>query len=380
MKKGRHSVVGYGVITGPHYYDDSRPDYRNIRSVRWQGRGNWEVNRTLALKAVTNISSQTELVDDLRRIVGISLDQEEDVSLPPVTRKPFSTEDAVVDLFMTKEEMDELIRTWRAKKNLILQGPPGVGKSFIAQRLAYALMGFEDEGRVRRVQFHQSYSYEDFVQGYRPMEGGFGRKNGIFFDFVQTAIRDDANNYVFVIDEINRGNLSKILGELMVLIEPDKRDPKWAVPLTYSKRAAEQFYIPRNVYLLGMMNTADRSLSLVDYALRRRFAFHSLKSQISSPMYMDYLGSNGVPENIAHAIIARIDDLNKFISDKEKSTLGPGFCIGHSFFMPTDSAGSWDEAWYRRIVSTELLPLLEEYWFENDDLLTEWRTKLLASI
>ena len=380
VKKGRHSIVGYGIIVGPYYYDASLPDYRNKRSVRWQGRGNWNLDRTLALKAVTNITMQTEFVEKIKQQIGIAASTEESEQIPAAERKPFTIDDALIDLFLRKEEVEELVRTWRSKKNLILQGPPGVGKTFVAQRLAYALMGFEDESRVRRVQFHQSYSYEDFIQGYRPMEGGFERKDGLFFEFVQRAIRDDANNYVFIIDEINRGNLSKIFGELMVLIEPDKRDPKWAVPLTYAKKADEQFYVPKNLYILGMMNTADRSLSLVDYALRRRFAFFNLKSQLGSQLYKDYLASNGVPDNVSNAIISRVVELNQFISDREKSTLGHGFCIGHSFFMPIDDSGSWDESWYRRIVETELMPLLEEYWFENDDLIVEWRGRLLAAI
>jgi len=166
----------------------------------------------------------------------------------------------------------------------------------------------------------------------------------------------------------------------MVLIEPDKRDPKWAVPLTYAKSANEQLYIPNNVFLLGMMNTADRSLSMVDYALRRRFAFHSLKSQITAPVYKEYLTSHGVADNLAGAIIDRIGSLNEFISNKSGSGLGPGFCIGHSFFLPSGESDTWDHDWYRRVVETEIIPLLSEYWFDDDDRVTEWRDRLLAAI
>jgi len=380
IKKGRHAIVGYGIVTGPYQYDESLTNYRNIRSVRWQGRGEWVTDRTLALKTVTNITMQADFLDKIKQQIGMTAPGSEIERLPPSERKPFTVDDAMPDLFLPKEEVEELVRTWRAKKNLILQGPPGVGKTFIAQRLAYVLMGFEDESRVRRVQFHQSYSYEDFIQGYRPMERGFERKNGLFYDFCKQAILDDSNNYVFIIDEINRGNLSKIFGELMVLIEPDKRESKWAVPLTYAKAASEQFYIPGNVYLLGMMNTADRSLSLVDYALRRRFAFYDLKSQVAKPLYQEFLISQGVPKDIAQAIGDRIGSLNQFISAKSDSNLGPGFCIGHSFFVPSASSETCDQSWYHRVVETEIVPLLSEYWFDDDDRVAEWRTRLLAAI
>jgi hypothetical protein len=380
VKKGRNSVVGYGVITGPYKHDPTRPSYRNIRSTRWQGRGDWKTDRTLALKTVTNITPQVELVDHLEQLVGVGKKTDEIEPLPPSERKPFSIEETLADLFLGKDDFEEIVRIWRSKKNLILQGPPGVGKTYIAQRLAYALMGFEDESRVRRIQFHQSYSYEDFIQGYRPAGNFFKRKDGIFYEFCRRAIRDDSNNYVFIIDEINRGNLSKIFGELMVLIEPDKRDPKWAVPLTYSEKSDEQFYIPGNVYLLGMMNTADRSLSMVDYALRRRFAFYNLNSQIENPVYIDYLTAHGVPDNIVKAIASRIGALNQFISNKSESNLGAGFCIGHSFFMPTDDSVALGQSWYRRIVDTEIIPLLSEYWFDDDERVDQWRGRLLAAI
>ncbi|MGO7822813.1 AAA family ATPase [Rhizobium ruizarguesonis] len=183
---------------------------------------------------------------------------------------PYTLEDALEVLFLEAPQAQDILRLWAAKKNIILQGPPGVGKSFAAQKLAFALMGAEDRSRFGLVQFHQSYSYEDFVEGYRPTATGFDLRAGKFVEFCRRAEADPKKIYVFVIDEINRGNLSKILGELMLLIEHDKRDPKWAMPLSSGK---VPFYVPANVHILGLMNTADRSLAVVDYALRRRFAF-----------------------------------------------------------------------------------------------------------
>ena len=195
------------------------------------------------------------------------------------------------ELFLSREEAENILLLWRAKNNIILQGPPGVGKSFAAHKFAFALIGFKDREKVGFVQFHQSYSYEDFVEGFRPTEKGFELKPGKFVEFCRRAEAYPNNRYVFIIDEINRGNLSKILGELMLLIEPDKRDPKWAMPLA-SGRAP--FHVPTNVYIMGLMNTADRSLAVVDYALRRRFAFVALMPKIDSPRFSEHLEMLGI--------------------------------------------------------------------------------------
>jgi 5-methylcytosine-specific restriction protein B len=238
-----------------------------------------------------------------------------------------------------------------------------VGKTFISKRIAYALCGEKDEERVRMVQFHQSYAYEDFIQGYRPTsEGGFVLRDGLFLNFCNVARNNQDQPHVFLIDEINRGNLSKVFGELMLLIEPDKHGPEWALPLAYHREGDAGFYVPKNVHLLGMMNTADRSLAVVDYALRRRFVFVDLEPEFESPRFHDHLTSRGVTSALAEKIITRLTNLNKDIAS-DTTNLGPGFRIGHSFFCP--SQGASDEAWYQSVIETEVWPLLREYYFDN---------------
>jgi 5-methylcytosine-specific restriction endonuclease McrBC GTP-binding regulatory subunit McrB len=240
---------------------------------------------------------------------------------------------------------------------LILQGAPGVGKSFVARRLAYALMRFKDPTRVRTVQFHQSYSYEDFVQGYRPTGQGFALRDGVFLNFCNKALRDSSQTYVFIVDEINRGNLSKILGELMLLIEADKRSPEWAVKLAYAESADERFYVPPNVFILGMMNTADRSLAVVDYALRRRFVFVTLKPAFDQEAFKIPLSAANTSAGLVRRIIEKMTSLNEAIA-ADVVNLGPGFCIGHSFFTPQQGAESSNDQWYESVVEAEIVPLI----------------------
>ena len=251
----------------------------------------------------------------------------------------------------------------KSGKNLILQGPPGTGKTFIARRIAWCLIGREDSDPIEMVQFHQSYAYEDFVEGFRPTKGGgFDLKPGVFRRFCERARANPAIPHVFIIDEINRGNLSRIFGELLMLIEADKRSEDYAVTLPYSDT---RFHVPANVHLLGMMNTADRSLALVDYALRRRFAFETLEPAYGTKYGRDafekHLASKGADPSLGRRICDRIGKLNeKIANDKE---LGRGFRIGHSYFVPGDG-GVPSEDWYRHVVDTQIAPLLREYWFD----------------
>lgn len=272
----------------------------------------------------------------------------------------YTLNEAMDGLFMPEIQFQGIVETLRNKLNVILQGAPGVGKSFCAKRVAYALMGEKDDARVSLIQFHQSYGYEDFIQGWRPnANGGFELRNGHFYRFCEMARADQNRPYVLIIDEINRGNLSRIFGELMVLLEPDKRGLEMA--LTYTPD--DSFFVPKNLHVIGLMNTADRSLAVVDYALRRRFAFATLEPRFDSEKFSQALQEKGITKAFIEKIRSRMCALNAQIAG-DSTQLGPGFQIGHSFFVPTRDIPD-ETAWFENVVRWEILPLLEEYWIDD---------------
>ena len=289
--------------------------------------------------------------------------------LPPEPTPPldepraYTRADLLKGLFIDEAKVDAMLRTLASKRNLILQGPPGVGKTFVARSLAYCHMGDKDKGRVGFVQFHQSCSYEDFVEGIRPDgKGGFHVQDGVFKRFCLQAAKSPQLEHVFIIDEINRGNLSKILGELMMLIEHDKRGEDHAVTLTYSQ---DKFHVPANVRLIGMMNTADRSLALVDYALRRRFNFVEITPGFASPKFTVHLTERNVHPDRSKVIVTAMTKLNETIADPKKSPeLGEGFRVGHSYFCGGPKVAD-QQRWLNDIIDLEIGPLLKEYWFDN---------------
>ena len=269
-KKGRSTVIGRGVVMSDYEFDDSRDDNKNVRKVNWTHKGEWPHPGQAAMKTLTDITSYTDYVEKLNGL--FESDEVDDVEAEEVSYPSYSKEKFLDEVFMDEASYNTLVGLVLNKKNVILQGAPGVGKTFAAKRLAYSIMEVKDPHRVMMVQFHQSYSYEDFIMGFRPSEKGFELKRGAFYNFCKDAEIDSENEYFFIIDEINRGNLSKIFGELFMLIESDKRGVE--LQLLYSD---EKFSVPDNVYIIGMMNTADRSLAMLDYALRRRFAFYEMK-------------------------------------------------------------------------------------------------------
>ena len=324
---------------------------------------------------INNQGSLFKLTEQEYEIIR-SLIDETNITVP-IKLETYDKSKAMKGLFLAESLFDEILAALKEKKNVVLQGAPGVGKTYIARRLAYALIGSNDPQRIEVIQFHQSYSYEDFIQGFRPTpKGHFDLKYGIFHQFCRRAQRDEGQPYVFIIDEINRGNLSKIFGELMMLIESDKRGEEHAIPLTYSQDADEKFYIPENLHLIGMMNTADRSLAMVDYALRRRFRFITLRPEFSSEAFRAFLIESGAEKELVNKIIARMNALNEVIAADTKN-LGPGYQIGHSYFCPRNGIKP-DDDWYRRVIESEIVPLIQEYWFDNEQKVKEQRSVLLA--
>lgn len=276
----------------------------------------------------------------------------------------------LAEAYLNKEQTTTMLSVLRNKKNVILKGAPGVGKTFIADRLAYAMMEEKDASRVQMIQFHQSYSYEDFIEGFRPKADGegFELKQGPFVKFARKAMRDPERDYFFIIDEINRGNLSKIFGELLMLIEADKRGKQ--INLLYSN---EKFAVPENLYVIGMMNTADRSLALLDYALRRRFSFIEIEPVFDHPLFRENIQRLDHPDSTLR-VIEKVQELNQVI-EKE---LGKGFRIGHSYFVWQATETVARER-VKEVVEFEIIPQLFEYWFDNEEKAEQWAQELRSS-
>lgn len=283
---------------------------------------------------------------------------------PEASNDSYTSEDFLKDVYMTSADYAKIQAVLRNKKNIILQGAPGVGKTFAAKRLAWSMMGEIDESRVEFVQFHQNYSYEDFVMGYKPVEDGFELRYGIFYRFCQRAANQPDKDFFFIIDEINRGNMSKIFGELLMLIERDYRGTK--ATLAYN---GLPFSVPKNLYIIGMMNTADRSLAMIDYALRRRFSFFDMEPGFDSEGFRRYQAS--LNNETLNELVERVKDLNKEIA-ADKS-LGKGFCIGHSYFCGQTEC---TDEWLDSIVNYDILPMLSEYWFDDTSKLQRWENIL----
>ncbi|MEX1121329.1 MAG: AAA family ATPase [Balneolales bacterium] len=277
------------------------------------------------------------------------------------TIKPYHYEDDPDKPFIPYSEFQKITKRLERKKNIILQGPPGTGKIFLARKLAYQILGRVDDSCIEMVQFHQSFSYEDFIQGLRPSRQGFALKNGVFYNFCQKAHAHPKRKFFFIIDEINRGNLSKIFGELLMLIEHDKREEKHALKLTYSEDDLDTFFVPDNLHIIGTMNTADRSLAIVDYALRRRFSFVNLEPYFGK-YFKSLLADQGISSSLATHICQGIQSLNKKIT--EDNNLGAGFQIGHSYFC-SFANGQDEENWFNDVMDFEIKPLLEEIWFDD---------------
>lgn len=290
--------------------------------------------------------------------------EENPAPVPADTLPKYSREKFLDQVYMTGDKYERLASVLRRKKNIILQGAPGVGKTYAAKRLAYAMMGEKDDDRIAFVQFHQNYSYEDFMMGYKPVDDGFELKYGVFYGFCKKAANHPDKDYYFIIDEINRGNMSKIFGELLMLIECGYRGT--SATLAYNGLS---FSVPKRLHIIGLMNTADRSLAMIDYALRRRFSFFDMEPGFTSEGFIKYQKS--LANDTFDALIEKIKQLNEEIS--ADTSLGKGFCIGHSYFC---NISECTDEWLKDIVDFDILPMLSEYWFDDKPTYQRWENIL----
>lgn len=373
-KSGTRTVRGIGKVTEGYRYTRTPlvAGFNHELCVEWQNTNAY----TAPSEIFARMQALQEIKGDKFKEVSVTYPalqpEHQEPHLPSLpAAEPYTKADFLNEVFVDETLYDRMTASLEYKSNIILQGAPGVGKTFLAQRLAYACMGCKDTTRVQLVQFHHSYSYEEFMEGYRPnATGGFTLQRGTFYDFCQKAKKDTANTYFYIIDEINRGNLNKIFGETFLLLEKDKRGLE--AQLLYSK---EMFCVPPNVFIIGMMNTADRSIALMDHALRRRFAFIDIPPAFSHPSFRRHI--QAAPAAALPALLTVINSLNAEIACD--ISLGKGYRIGHSYFCPASIAELTD-ARLRDITEFELIPLLEEYWCEEAQKVSEWAEKLRAAV
>lgn len=324
----------------------------------------------------TGITPQPDSTDQDVQGDDDDLEPEDEVTAPPI--EPYSVDDILADgCFIKRVQLEKLLERLRTKKNMILQGPPGTGKTWLAKRLAFALIGQRNDSKVRAVQFHPNLSYEDFVRGWRPSgDGKLSLVDGPFMEMIKAASKEPTVRHVVVIEEINRGNPAQIFGEMLTLLEADKRTPTEALELCYRRSDGERVFIPDNLYVIGTMNIADRSLALVDLALRRRFAFIDLEPKLGKTWHDWVHGQCGIDSEILSEIEKRILALNEEIT--ADTTLGRQFRIGHSYVTPPFGIPITDaREWFKQVVETEIGPLLDEYWFDALDKARKARQRLI---
>ena len=367
-KAGRKKILGVGRVTSSYIWDGSLDSFKSRRKVDWLRTDETEFPGTgTTVKTLTEITSYPSFINLVNDYLGLEEASENEESDELAASETYNLQSIVEDgCFLAEDALKAILARLKLKKNIILQGPPGTGKTWLAKRLAYALVGQKSPDRVRVVQFHANIAYEDFIRGYRPSgEGRLTLVDGPFMEAIEDA-RNSSQPLVVVIEEVNRGNPAQIFGEMLTLLEADKRHVREGIELTYKRRVGERVYIPPNLYVIGTMNIADRSLALVDLALRRRFAFLELAPALNGAWRSWLEDRCGFSADLITQIESKITTLNEQISSDQR--LGQQFRVGHSYVTPPEGADINDPAqWFKQVIFTEIAPLLFEYWFDDTD-------------
>ena len=327
-KKGTKTLLGYGKVISDYYFDEERATYKHYRKVKWLKKGVWDTNNNLPTKTLTDVTTYNSDIEGIKYAQYLL---------------------NIMNGNTQAQENNLIIKLLKYKPQIILQGPPGTGKTREAKRIAKALLGLgendslEGNEQFKLIQFHPSYSYEDFVRGIIAETVDekikYSVKDKILGSFAQEALKDKDKPYVLVIDEINRANLSAVLGELIYALEYRGE----AVQSMYAIEGENNLILPPNLYIIGTMNTADRSVGHIDYAIRRRFAFVNILPKDLT---------NELGDQFKSALFAKVTNLfNTNLSTEFKKE---EVQLGHSYFITKNTP--IDIRW-----EYEIEPILLEY-------------------
>lgn len=359
--KGTSTILGVGKVSEKGYlYDASREEYKHIVYVEWKKDYDAKEITPQNYWAFTTVYEISEKL--YKVIVGDNtIKQNKVINTDDSKTIKTDVDEMVVETFSEDEEKFflQMDKNLLRKGNVILYGPPGTGKTFLSNRYLQWKRKNSDKGITKNFcTFHPSFNYEDFIEGYKPVDSGkgdmsFKLQDGIFKALCKKAAEHKDEEFYLIIDEINRGNVEKIFGEMITLIEGDKRG--MSLQLSQSK---EEFCVPQNVYIIGTMNTTDRSIKMLDAALRRRFAFiECMPDYVLIGKPIDSVGLS--PKVILSKINARLRE----IEDREKQ-------IGHSYFMKNGKQIETVSE-LREVYIYDIIPLISEYCFNDYSKMSE---------